>query len=87
MDHRIGHLPPAAWRIVRRKAGMRLDEGLRVLIEMWARGQVDPLNGQTPGQVLAASGGKARAAALDDEERSKSGRHAARARWTNRPKE
>lgn len=44
MEYRIRKLNPAAWRIVRQKAGDRLDDGLRTLIEWWAAGTVDPFD-------------------------------------------
>ena len=44
MDYRLRHLPEAAWRIVRAKAGARLNDGLRRLIELWAQDRIDPLS-------------------------------------------
>lgn len=54
MDYRLRHLPEASWRIVRRKAGGRLDEGLRKLIELWAADQVDPFTATAPPPASAA---------------------------------
>lgn len=80
-DYRLRGIHPALLRLVRDKAGARLHDVLLGLLQAYADGVYDPLSGQTPAQTLAASGGKARAAALTDQALSASGRHAARARW------
>jgi hypothetical protein len=85
MDYRLSRISAAAFRIVRRKAGDRLDEGLRRLIEDWAAGRIDPLSDKTPMQLSTAHAGRASAAALTPDERRVKAMKAAAARWNRGP--
>ena len=82
MEYRLRHLPPAVWRIVRDRAGDRLDEGLQRLIALWAEGRVDPLaEGDPVATARGAAGGRAAAAHMSDDQRRVRARTAAAARW------
>lgn len=82
MDWRLRGIPPALWRIIRDKAGDRLQDVLLGLLRAYAEDRIDPLaEGDPVAAARGARGGFARAANLTAEQRSEAARRAALARW------
>jgi len=88
-EYRIRQIPSAPWRIVQSRAGNRLQEGLRRLIELWAADYIDPLGEGDPiraalawqRSALAAKGAQALNASRTPAERTNAARHAVDVRW------